>query len=205
MITDVADYFAKGCGRCARFDTPDCSTRRWMPGLIALRDLCLSAGLKETAKWGHPCYMHNGRNVAMIAAFRDTYRLTFFDAAIPPDPEGLLEKRGPNTRTADQISFVDPLAIAAMAPVLSVYLAAARSVAEQVRPARPAAELALPEELVAALNDDPDLAEAFHALTPGRQRSWVLHLNGTANPATRHARIAKGRDKIISGKGQTER
>ena len=205
MITDVADYFAKGCGRCARFDTPDCSTRLWMPGLLALRDLCLAAGLTEAAKWGHPCYMHAGRNVAMIAAFRDTYRLTFFDGAIPPDPDGLLEKRGPNTRAADQISFRDPDAAAAMAPVLATYLTAAKVMAEQDRPARPRADVTLPDELVAALDADTELAAAFHALTPGRQRSWVLHLASTQNPATRTARIARGRDRIIAGKGQSER
>lgn len=205
MITDVADYFAKGCGRCARFDTPDCSTRRWMPGLLALRDLCLAAGLEETAKWGHPCYMHNSRNVAMIAAFRDSYRLTFFDGALPPDPAGILEKRGPNTRAADQISFTDPDAVAGVAPLLRDYLTAAKAAAEQDRPARPRAEVTLPDELVAALDADAELAEAFHALTPGRQRSWVLHLTATQTPATRAARIARGRDKIIAGKGQSER
>lgn len=205
MITDVADYFAKGCGRCARFDTPDCSTRRWMPGLLALRDLCLAAGLEETAKWGHPCYMHNGRNVAMIAAFRDSYRLTFFDGALPPDPAGILEKRGPNTRAADQISFTDPDAVAGVAPLLRDYLTAAKAAAEQDRRARPRAEVTLPDELVAALDADAELAEAFHALTPGRQRSWVLHLTATQNPTTRAARIARGRDTIIAGKGQNER
>lgn len=205
MITDVAVYFAKGCGRCARFDTPDCSTRRWMPGLLALRDLCLAAGLTEAAKWGHPCYIHNGRNVAMIAAFRDSYRLTFFDGALPPDPAGILEKRGPNTRAADQISFADPDAVAGLGPLLRDYLSAAKAAAEQDRPARTRAEVTLPDELVAALDADAELAEAFHALTPGRQRSWVLHLTATQTPATRAARIARGRDKIIAGKGQSER
>ena len=64
MITDPGDYFAKGCGRCDRFATPECSTRRWAAGLAALRRICLEAGLTETAKWGHPCYMHAGRNIA---------------------------------------------------------------------------------------------------------------------------------------------
>ena len=205
MITDAEDYFAKGCGRCARFATPDCSVQHWLAGVVALRQLCLEAGLTETAKWGHPCYMHAGRNVAMIGAFRDTYRLTFFDAALPPDPAGILERRSPNSRAADQISLTDPAAVAAMVPVLRDYLAAAKAVAELGRPASPRAELALPEELVAALATDVDLATAFHALTPGRQRSWALHLTTSANPATRRARIDKGRAKIMAGKGAMER
>lgn len=205
MITDAEDYFAKGCGRCARFATPDCSVQHWLAGVVALRRLCLDAGLTETAKWGHPCYIHAGRNVAMIGAFRDTFRLTFFDAALPADPAGILERRSPNSRAADQISLTDPAAVAAMAPILRDYLAAAKAAAEAGRPARPRAELTLPEELVAALEIDTDLATAFHALTPGRQRSWALHLSTSANPATRRARIEKGRAKIIAGKGATER
>jgi uncharacterized protein YdeI (YjbR/CyaY-like superfamily) len=205
MITDAEDYFAKGCGRCARFATPDCSVQHWRVGVVALRQLCLEAGLTETAKWGHPCYMHAGRNVAMIGAFRDTYRLTFFDAALPPDPAGILERRSPNSRAADQISLTDPAAVAAMAPVLRDYLAAAKAMAELGRPARPPVDLTLPEELLAALDADAELATAFHALTPGRQRSWALHLTTSANPATRRARIDKGRAKIMAGKGATER
>ncbi len=66
MITIVADYFDKGCGRCDRFATPDCSTRHWAAGLKELRGICLDAGLAETVKWGHPCYLHANRNIATI-------------------------------------------------------------------------------------------------------------------------------------------
>ena len=70
MITEVEDFYTKGCGRCARFDTPDCSARVWGTGLAALRRLCQEAGLIETMKWGHPCFMYAGRNVALIGALR---------------------------------------------------------------------------------------------------------------------------------------
>ena len=82
MITRIEDYFARGCGRCARFDTADCDTRHWADGLAELRTLCLGAGLVETVKWGHPCYMHSGRNIAIIGAFRGDFRLSFFEAAL---------------------------------------------------------------------------------------------------------------------------
>jgi uncharacterized protein YdeI (YjbR/CyaY-like superfamily) len=88
MIEDIEDYFARGCGRCGRFATPDCSTRRWEEGLRGLRRLCREAGLAETVKWGHPCYMHAGRNLAILGAFRGDFRLSFFDAALMRDPEG---------------------------------------------------------------------------------------------------------------------
>lgn len=81
MITDVADYFTLGCGRCDRFATPACSTRRWIVGLTALRRICRDMGLSETVKWAHPCYMHAGRNIAIIGAFREDFRLTFINTS----------------------------------------------------------------------------------------------------------------------------
>ena len=90
MINEIEDYFARGCGRCDRFATPDCSARRWAGALAELRGLCREAGLAEHVKWGHPCYMHAGRNVAILGAFRQEVRITFFEAALLDDPEGLL-------------------------------------------------------------------------------------------------------------------
>jgi uncharacterized protein YdeI (YjbR/CyaY-like superfamily) len=206
MITSVDDFFAKGCGRCERFATTDCSTRSWLAGLLSLRQICLSAGLTETAKWGHPCYMHSGRNVAIIGAFRGDFRLTFFNAALMRDPEGVLERQGANTRHPDCLRFTDTAAPKALEPVILAYLAEAMAYAKAgILPEKDHADFVLPEELVAALDADADLADAFHALTPGRQKSWALHLNDARAPATRNSRIEKGRAKILAGKGATER
>ncbi|MFM7334416.1 MAG: YdeI/OmpD-associated family protein [Tabrizicola sp.] len=206
MITSVEDYFAKGCGRCDRFATPDCSTRHWLPGLLTLRRIARDAGLSETAKWGHPCYMHAGRNVALIGAFRGDFRLTLLNAALLQDPEGLLQKQGPNTRHPDCLRFTDNEAPARLEPVILAYLAEAKAYAEQgVLPPKEATEVDLPDELVKALDADPDLAEAFAALTPGRQKSWALFLNDAKTAVTRLTRIERGRAKILAGKGAQER
>lgn len=206
MITDPDDYFAKGCGRCVRFDTADCSTKRWLPGLLALRRLCLEAGLLETAKWGHPCYMHAGRNVALIGALRGDFRLGFFEAALMRDPEGVMERQGPNTQHPDTIRFTDVGRVEALAPVIRAYLAEAMGYAEAgLRAPKGTAEVELPEELVEALDMDPELAAAFAALTPGRQRSYVVNLTGAKGAETRRRRIAGFRGKILAGKGATER
>lgn len=206
MITDIEDYFTKGCGRCERFATPDCSTRRWQDGLNALRRICRDIGLAETVKWGHPCYMHAGRNIALFGAFRDDFRLSFMNAALLKDPEGILVANGPNTQTRNIIRFRDNGQVAKMEPVIRAYLAEAMGYAEAGLTAPKAqGEIELPEELVAALDSDPELAEAFHNLTPGRQRSYVINLNGAKQSATRVARIAKFRDRIIAGKGALER
>lgn len=205
MITDIEEFFTRGCGRCDRFATPDCSTRRWAGGLAGLRRLCLRAGLTETVKWGHPCYMHAGRNILIMGAFRGDFRLTFFNAALMKDPDGVLERQGPNTRHPDAIRFTDNAQVEAMAPTILRYLAEAMGYAETgVKPPKDDSTPDLPEELVEAMDADPELAEAFHRLTPGRQKSHVLQMNGTKTPATRMARIAKLRPKIMAGKGANE-
>jgi uncharacterized protein YdeI (YjbR/CyaY-like superfamily) len=179
MITDVEEYFTKGCGRCDRFATADCSTRPWLDGLLTLRRICLDAGLTETAKWGHPCYTHAGRNIAIIGAFRGDFRLTFFNASLLTDPEGVLEKQGPNTRHPDCLRFTDNAAPAAMESTIRARLVEAVDFARAgILPPKEVTELSLPAELAGALDADPELAEAFHALTPGRQKSWVLYFGG---------------------------
>lgn len=206
MITEIDTYFAKGCGRCDRFATPDCSTKALAQGLQHLREICLKAGLEETVKWGHPCYMHAGRNIAIIGAFRRDFRLSFFDAALMRDPHGVLEKQGPNTQHADMIRFTDAEQVAERAHVVHDYITEAMGYARDgIKPPKSNKLPDFPDELVEALDVDPDLADAFHALTPGRQKSYIIALNGAKKSETRIARIAKFRTKIIAGKGAMER
>ncbi|MCG8691958.1 MAG: DUF1801 domain-containing protein, partial [Minwuiales bacterium] len=145
MITDIEDYFSKGCGRCERFATPACSTRQWAQGLSDLRRICRDAGLDETVKWGHPCYMHAGRNIAIIGAFRGDFRLSFFNAALMKDPENILEKQGPNTRHPDMIRFTDSAQVPDSEPIILSYLNEAMSYAEKgIKPPKEEEVLELP-------------------------------------------------------------
>lgn len=206
MITEIEHYFLMGCGRCARFATPECSTSIWRDGLETLRRICRDAGLRETVKWGQPCYMHAGRNIAIIGALRGDFRLSFFDAALMTDPEGVLQHQGPNTRHPDMIRFRDNAEATRLEPVIRAYLTEAMGHAEAgIRPSWEPRERDLPDELVAAMDSDPELAEAFHGLTPGRRNSYVVNLNGARTSATRTARIAKFRGRILAGRGATER
>lgn len=206
MITEIDDYFTKGCGRCDRFATPECSTRFWAEGLADLRRICLAAGLEETVKWGHPCYMHAGRNIAIFGAFRGDYRITFLNGALMKDPEGILQRQGPNSHTADAIRMKDNAQVKALEPVILAYLTEAKGYADAgIKPPRTATTIDLPDELIEVLDADPDLAEAFHALTRGRQNSYAVNLNSAKTAATRYARIEKFRDKIMSGKGAQDR
>jgi uncharacterized protein YdeI (YjbR/CyaY-like superfamily) len=206
VITEIDDYFSKGCGRCGRFATADCSSLLWFDGQAELRRICLEAGLTEAVKWGHPCYMYKDRNIALMGALRDDFRLSFFNAALMQDPHGLLEKQGANTQHADVIRFTDSTQVTAMAHILKDYLQEAIGYAEAgLKAPKTIAEFTLQEELSEALDLDPELAEAFHSLTPGRQRSYVILLSSAKASPTRRARIARYRDHILAGKGANER
>ena len=206
MITVIEDYFSLGCGRCERFATADCSTRKWIGGLLALRQLCLDLQLVETVKWAHPCYMHEDRNIAIIGALRNDFRLSFFNAALMKDVDGVLERQGPNTKHPDMIRFTDSAQVVAMEGTIRSYLKEAMSYAEAgIKPPKDTSEIELPAELVEALDADPQLAEAFHALTLGRQKSYVINLNSAKQSETRISRIVAFRDRILAGKGALER
>src|SRR5579872_3740544 len=170
MITDPDDFFTKGCGRCARFATPNCSTRRWIDDLNHLRRICREVGLEETVKWAHPCYMHAGRNIALFGAFQTDFRLSFMNAGLLRDTAGVLEPQGPNSQTPSMIRFTALGQVGELEPVIRDYLRQLMAHAEAgTKPPKAEREIDMPDELTEALDADPELAEAFHALTPGRQ------------------------------------
>ena len=206
MITDPQDFFDRGCGRCDRWDTTACVARVWASGLADLRRICRDTGLTETAKWGHPCYTHGGRNIVLIGATKGDYRLNFFNAALMTDPERLLERQGPNTQHPDSLRFGADRAPADIESSLRAYISEAMSYAERgLRPDKRPAALDLPNELVDAFDADPAFAEGFAALTPGRQRGWVLHYASAKQASTRIARIARSRNAVLAGKGWNDR
>ncbi len=177
----------------------------WRDEIRALRSVLLDCGLDEALKWGKPCYASGGRNVAIIQPFKAHCALMFFEGARLDDPRGLLRSQGPNTRTARRLEFTDAAQVDARAVRSFVRQAVALEEAGRSaeRPAKP--ELVLPEELARALDADRALRDAFQALTPGRQRSYVIHVEGAKQSKTRVARIERCRAGILAGKGMNER
>lgn len=150
--------------------------------------------------------MHADRNIVIIGAFKNDFRLSFFNAGLMTDPENLLEKQGPNTQHPDMIRFTSNDGPVEKKGLILTYLDEAKTYADQgKKPPKADSALDLPDELVEALDADPELSEAFHALTRGRQKSYVINLNGAKKSETRLSRIEKFRDKIIEGKGANER
>ncbi len=148
-------------------------------------------------------YTYNGRNVSMLGALKDACVLSFFEGASLEDPTGILERPGPNSREARVIRFTSIAQITELRDHVRQLLTQGIAVAtgEKRKALTPTPPLEFPEELTEAFRDDDSLKKAFEALTPGRQRGYLLHFNQAKQSATRRARIAKCTAGIRSGKG----
>jgi len=204
--TNVDSYLAEGCGRCDRFQTPSCKVHAWGPVLVELRALLQGCGLAETLKWGQPTYTLDGSNVAMIAAREDSCAISFFKGVLLDDPDGVLEKPGPNSHVGRLLRFDDVEQVRAHRGAAEALVKQAMEVQRAGTPI-PAREdePEVPAELQDVLDGDPTVQAAFDALTPGRQRSYVFHVSGAKRAQTRARRAERCVPKILAGKGFNER
>jgi uncharacterized protein YdeI (YjbR/CyaY-like superfamily) len=196
-------YFTAGCGRCAKGGTPACKVNTWAAELAALRALVLAAGLTEACKWGVPCYTFEKGNVVLIHAFKDYCALLFFKGALLKDAKGILIQQTENVQSARQLRFTDVRDIVAMKATIKAYLQEAVAVEKAGLKVskKPTAEFVMPEEFQAKLDTSPALKTAFEALTPGRQRGYLLHFAAAKQAKTRAARVEKCMPQILNGKG----
>jgi uncharacterized protein YdeI (YjbR/CyaY-like superfamily) len=175
----------------------------WGEEKARLRTIVLGCGLEEALKWGQACYMTEGRNVLLIHGFKDYCALLFFKGALMKDPNGILIQQTENVQAGRQIRFANLGEIGQLEPVLEAYVRDA--IAVELSGAKVAmkktADFAVPDELTARLEADAVLKTAFEALTPGRQKAYLLHFAGAKQSATREARIDKARPRILEGKG----
>lgn len=187
----------------AFFDRPD----PWQNELRRLREIVLDFPVTEDLRWRQPCYGYRGGNVAILSRRKAGATLSFFRGALMDDPEGLLVQPGEHSQAARYLLFTGTDQIDRLEPTIRAYIdnalqvhASGRRVAFTEKH-----ELVYPDELTEALARDPDLAAAFDALTPGRQRSHVLHISAAKQSATRTARVERCRPRIVAGKGFNER
>jgi len=204
--TGVDAYLKYGCGRCALYQTPQCKVHAWTAPLIALRALLSATPLRETVKWGAPCYTLGGKNVVMLSALKGCCVLSFFKGAAMEDPTGALESPGPNSQHARQLRFksLDEVVVRRALTVSFIEQAIALEL-QGVRTEARSTPTPLPDALRALLDADASLARAFYALTPGRQRSFALHVGGAKQMKTRERRAERCVPDILAGRGLNER
>lgn len=180
--------------------------KNWSEVLKELRALLLAAGLTEEIKWGKPTYTHAGGNVAILQPFNESCALMFFKGALLKDPRGLLERPGEHSHAARRIVFTGADQVAAASTAIKGWISQAIA-AEKAGLDVPGERKRepMPAELAAILKRDPALKQAFAALTPGRQRSYILHVSTAKQAATRSTRAEKCAPGILAGKGFNER
>jgi uncharacterized protein YdeI (YjbR/CyaY-like superfamily) len=176
---------------------------KWRAEMEALRGILLGFPLDEELKWGKPCYTFQGSNLLIIQGFKEACALLFCKGALLRDPEGILQKPGENTQAARRIMFRGVQEIAEMEALLKTLIAEALEAEKAGLEVtyKKTAEFDIPDEFQHQLDARPALKTAFEALTPGRQRAYILHFSAAKQPQTRAARVEKCVPRILDGLG----
>lgn len=199
-------YLLEGCGRCELGGTPACKVHDWEEELRQLRRIVLACELTEELKWGVACYTLAGKNVLLLSAFKNYAALSFFKGVLLKDHHQLLHAPGKNSQASRVLRFTNVEEVLELEPIIKAYVADAMAVEKAgLKVAFKKNPEPIPEELQQALNGNSVLKAAFEALTPGRQRGYILYFSGAKQSKTRWARIEKYIPKILSGKGFHDR
>ena len=176
-------------------------SKKWEEEIKKLRMIVLDCGLTEELKWGKPCYTFQESNVVIIQGFKEYCALLFCKGALLKDAKGILIQQTENMQAVRQIRFTNVREI--VAPVLKAYVRAAIEVEKAGLEVtyKKTSDFKIPEEFQNKLNEIPDLKTAFGALTPGRQRGYLLYFSGAKQSKTRESRVEKCMPQILKGKG----
>lgn len=177
--------------------------KKWQDEYDKLRNIVLACGLTEELKWGVPCYTSEGSNIVLIHGFKEYCAFLFFKGALLKDTKGILVQQTANVQAARQIRFTNVDEISKMEPTLKAYIKEAIKLEKNgiKVPLKKTSEFKMPEEFKHVLDGTPTLKKAFYALTPGRQRGYLLYFATAKQSKTRESRIEKYVSKILKGKG----
>jgi uncharacterized protein YdeI (YjbR/CyaY-like superfamily) len=175
----------------------------WKEESQKLRAIILDCGLDEDLKWGKPCYSFEGANVVLIHGFKQYCAILFMKGALLKDPKKILVQQTENVQSARQIRFTNVNEIAELERVIRAYVKEAAEVEKSGVEVtlKKTSEFKMPEEFQNKLKQMPALKKAFQALTPGRQRGYLLYFGAAKQSATREARVEKCMPQILKGKG----
>jgi len=176
---------------------------RWQEAFAALRSIALDCGLVEEVKWGKPCFTLEGSNIVLVHGFKEYCALLFFKGALMKDPKGILVRQTENVQLPRQIRFTTLDEIAARKSILKAYVLEAVEVEKSGLKAekRATEDFPIADEFKLRLEKTPALQRAFEALTPGRQRAYLLYFSGAKQSKTRESRVEKCIARILAGKG----
>ncbi len=175
----------------------------WQDEYLELRKLVLACELTEELKWGCPCYTLNKNNVVLIHGFKDYCALLFMKGALLKDAKGILIQQTENVQDRRQLRFTSLSEIKKLQNVIKEYILEAIEIEKSGLKFefKKTSEFKMPQEFQTVLDNNPELRTAFKALTPGRQRGYILYFSAAKQAKTREARIEKYFQKILDGKG----
>ena len=176
---------------------------RWQEEIKQLRVIALECNLIEELKWGAPCYTLNGSNIVLIHTFKEYFAFLFFKGVLMKDEKGILVQQTKNVQTARQIRFTSLKEITQLKTDLKAYIFQAIEIEKSGAKVelKKVSEFKMAEEFKIKLNEMPALKKAFEALTPGRQRAYLLHFSQPKQSQTRESRVLKCIPQILNGKG----
>lgn len=176
---------------------------QWKEEFEKLRTIALSTELVEDLKWGCPCYTYEGKNIFLIHGFKEYCALLFFKGTLMKDPDHILIQQTENVQAARQIRFTDVEQINDLEDILRQYMFEAVEIEESGAKVemKKTKEFEIAEEFKEKLDQNPALQKAFKALTPGRQRAYLLHFSSAKQSKTRESRIEKCIPQIMDGIG----
>jgi uncharacterized protein YdeI (YjbR/CyaY-like superfamily) len=180
--------------------------KRWLEELERLRTCVLDCGLSEELKWGVPCYTWQKSNIVLLHVFKDYCAVLFFKGALLQDAQGILVQQTANTQATRQLRFTTVREVVAREAILKSYIREAIEVEKSgLKVAfKKADEFTLPEEFQHKIAENTALKTAFAALTPGRQRAYLIYFSTPKQSKTREARVGKCTQQILAGKGLNE-
>ncbi len=188
-----------------KVDTYLREAEQWREESTQLRMIALGCGLTEELKWSKPCYTFRGSNVVIIQGFKEYCALMFCKGALLKDAKGLLKKPGEHTQAARQLRFTDVREIVRMKSIVKAYIQEAIAAEKAGREVKfKKSPEPVPEELQIQLDKNPAVKTAFQALTPGRQRHYILYFSAAKKSETRISRIEKCLPRILQGKGMID-
>ena len=176
---------------------------KWQEAYSELRMLILDCGLTEELKWGCPCYTVGNNNIVLIHGFKDYCALLIMQGALLKDKKKILVQQTENVQSARQIRFKNVEEILKNKSTIKSYIKEAIILekAGMKVELKKTTEYKIPEEFQAVLDDMLELKKAFQALTPGRQRGYLLYFSAPKQTKTKEARIEKYLQHILDGKG----
>jgi len=186
-----------------KVDTYLSKAKKWQAEFEKLRTIILDCGLTEELKWGVPCYTFEKRNIVLIHGFKEYSALLFFKGALLNDAKGILITQTENVQAARQVRFTNVREIVKLKPILKAYIYEAIEVEKAGLKVnlKKTTEFIVPEEFQNRLAEIPGLKTAFAALTPGRQRAYLLYFSAPKQSKTRESRVEKCMQQILNGKG----